>query len=79
MEKLTENQFQTVWTTAAYLPGYDKNFFKKLLNVLKEDGNIITEKKLSFPQPEDIKRWHQLLVGKGEKAMYDDISKTAVR
>lgn len=27
----------------------------------------------SLPSPEDVKRWYQLLIGKGEEAMYKDM------
>jgi hypothetical protein len=36
LDKLTESQFHTVWTTAVGEEGYDKSFFRKLLEKLFE-------------------------------------------
>lgn len=43
MNKLTENQFHTVWTIATDMEGYDKSFFQKLFAKLQEDVLIIPE------------------------------------
>lgn len=40
MNQLSEHQFHTVWTVAASQPGYDKKFFTKLLEKLKEKDLI---------------------------------------
>ncbi len=40
MDKLTEHQFHTVWTTAVGEKGYDKRFFQALFEKLFESGLI---------------------------------------
>ena len=40
MDKLTEHQFHTVWTTAAYMDGYNKRFFQDLYEALQREHLI---------------------------------------
>jgi hypothetical protein len=44
LDKLTDHQFHSIWTTAAYLDGYDKKFFYLLLSELEKRELIKYEK-----------------------------------
>jgi hypothetical protein len=45
MDKLTENQFYTVWTKAVGMVEYNKSLFQNLLAQLKHEGLILENKK----------------------------------
>ena len=40
-ETLTESQFHTVWTEAAFQEGYNKKLFQNVLDSLKQKNKII--------------------------------------